>query len=145
MFQKDFVLRMMEMMAEVIAVFLGLIKKGDVEQAARCLSKAYQDILKQDAAFFNSIPKERLTNQLIEAHHYTNGHLKILSELFFAEGELRRERGANGLALDYYDKALLLLEFVEKDTATYSSQQEERGILLRERIEELSALKRKAD
>jgi len=137
MFQKDFVLRMMEMMAEVIAVFLGLIKKGDVEQAARCLSKAYQDILKQDAAFFNSIPKERLTNQLIEAHHYTNGHLKILSELFFAEGELRRERGANGLALDYYDKALLLFEFVEKEVATYSAEREERRNILHKRIDEL--------
>jgi len=137
MYQKDFILRMMEMMAEMIAIFLGLIKKGDTTQAARCLDKAYRDILKQDAAFFNEMPKEKLTNQLIEEHHYTNGHLKILSELFFAEGELRRARNEAGSALVYYDKALLLFDFVEKESATFSAERVERGQLLRARIEEL--------
>jgi len=137
MFQKDFILRMMEMMAEMIAIFLGLIKKGDTEQAARCLDKAYRDILKQDAAFFQKIPTTELTRQLIEEHHYTNGHLKILSELFFAEGELRRAQKKDPKAYEFYKKALILFEFVEKEAATFSLEREERGWLLKNRLEEL--------
>jgi len=138
MYQKDFILRMIEMMAEVIAIFLGFIKKGDTEQAARCLEKAYRDILKQDAAFFTRIPKDKLTSKLIEEHNYTNDDLKILSELFFAEGELHKARNDKKSALGFYQKALLLFEFVEQEAATFSMERENRGKLLKVRINEMS-------
>jgi hypothetical protein len=40
MYQKDYILRMIEMMAELVAAVLGFIKKGNYQQASRALEKA---------------------------------------------------------------------------------------------------------
>jgi hypothetical protein len=75
MYQKDFILRMIEMIGELIAGILGLIKKGDFGQASQSIEIAYSNFLREDASFFRSISKEKLTEKLIHEHNYTNGHL----------------------------------------------------------------------
>ncbi|MBE0674269.1 MAG: hypothetical protein IH591_06375, partial [Bacteroidales bacterium] len=85
MLQKDYVLRMIEMLGEMLAAIFGLIRKGDYNRASENLSQIYYDMLKQDAAFFRTIPESELTEKLLQEHNYTNGHLEILAELFFAE------------------------------------------------------------
>ncbi len=108
------------MLAEMIAGMLGLIKKGDLQQASRVLDRAYMDFLKEDAAFFRKLPRDNISENLMEEHNYTQGHLKVLSELFNAEAELRAARGDKGDAREYYEKSLVLLEFVEKDSTSFS-------------------------
>ena len=89
MYQKDYILRMLEMFAQMIAGLLGLIRDGHINQASQTLENAYRDFLKNDASLFRKIPTEKLTETLLKEHNYTNDHLKVLSELFFAEGESR--------------------------------------------------------
>lgn len=127
-------------MAEMIAIFLGLLKKGDIQQAEKRLDNSYRDFLKQDAAFFHKIDKELLSNELINKHHYTNGHLKILSELLFAEGELNLAKKNYQWANECYQKALIIFNFVEKEAATFSLERIERKNLLSRRIDELKNL-----
>ena len=55
-YEKDYILRMIEMMGEFIAAILGLIKKGDYKQASESLDRAYHNLLKEDASFFQRIP-----------------------------------------------------------------------------------------
>jgi hypothetical protein len=43
MYQKDYILRMLEMLATLIAGILGLIKKGDLQQASHALENACRD------------------------------------------------------------------------------------------------------
>jgi len=52
---------MTEMLAEMIASILGLIKKGEIRQASERLDRIYYDMLRQDAAYFRAIPEDRLT------------------------------------------------------------------------------------
>ncbi|BAX81890.1 hypothetical protein ALGA_3598 [Labilibaculum antarcticum] len=137
MYQKDFIMRMIQMIAEVIARILGLIKDGDPEQANLLLENAYHDFLKKDASFFRNLPKEKLTVDLLTEHNYTNGHLKILSELFFAEGELNFVKDDMETSLNYYEKSLLLLEFSEESSNTFSLSSEAKINLLKEKIETL--------
>src|SRR5665648_903366 len=82
MYQKDYILRMIEMLARLIAGILGLIKNGNYKQASDQLEIIYYDMLKEDASFFRAIPEEKLTQKLLQEHNYTNGHLEILAELF---------------------------------------------------------------
>jgi len=137
MYQKDFILRMIEMLAELIAGILGLIKKGDFQKASQSIDNAYHDILKQDSAFFNNIPITKLTNNLIQEHNYTNGHLEILSELFFAQAELLYAQRKLNDCLLYYKKTLLLLEFVIKETKTFSIEKQSKLMYLNNQIAEL--------
>ena len=60
MYQRDFIMRMVEMLAELVAGIFGLIKKGEFDKAAQSIDNAYRDLLKEDAAFFTSIPINEL-------------------------------------------------------------------------------------
>jgi len=138
MFQKDYILRMVEMIGDLIAALLGLIKKGDFEQAEKILDRGYYELLRRDASFFRLIPKEHLTDQLLSDHHYTNGHLSVLAELFFAEATLSEAQNRLENGLSCYEKSLVLLGFLEQEDKTWSAKREERITLLKERIEVLS-------
>jgi len=134
MYQKDYILRMVEMIGDLIAALLGLIKKGDLEQAEKILERGYYELLRRDASFFQLIPKEQLTDKLLGEHHYTNGHLEVLSELFFAEATLSEAQKKLNDSRTYYEKSLVLLEFLEQEDKTWSAKREERKIMLKERI-----------
>jgi len=129
---------MMEMMAEMIALFLGLIKKGDLQQANKRLNNAYRDFLKKDAAFFHQLPLDNLTTELLQKHDYTHDHLKVLSELFFAEAELLLAQNKSAEALVFYKKALTLLDYTEKQSLNFSITNIGRRNTLNERITTLT-------
>lgn len=138
MFQKDYILRMVEMIGDLIAALLGLIKKGDLEQAEKILERGYYELLRRDSSFFQLIPKEQLTDKLLDEHHYTSGHLSVLAELFYAEATLNEAQNKLNNSLICYEKSLVLLEFLEQEDKTWLAQREERIILLKERIAALS-------
>jgi hypothetical protein len=139
MYQKDYILRMLEMLGDLIAAVLGLIKKGDYIKASEQLGKIYYDMLKEDAAFFRNIPADKLTKKLLTDHNYTNGHLEILAELFNAESELDIAQGNRSGCLEYSTKSLILFEFIDNEQKTYSLARTEKMNAIRNRIEALRA------
>ena len=138
MYQKDYILRMVEMLGDLIAAVFGLVRKGDFQQATGKLERIYYDMLKEDAAFFRSIPKEDLIHELLEKHDYTNGHLEILAELFNAEAELAEAQGNPQGCLEYSEKALLLFEFIDLQQKTLSLDRLDKMTLIRDRITKLT-------
>jgi hypothetical protein len=130
---------MIEMLGELIAGILGFIKKGEFPKASEALENAYYDFLKEDASFFRNIPKEKLTEELLQKHNYTNGHLEILAELFYTEAELLFAEGKQAESKIFYEKALLLFEFIEKETETYSLDKKTKTTTIQNRISELKA------
>ncbi len=138
MYQRDYILRMIEMIGDLIAGILGLIRKGKFEQADKELERVYYDMLKQDAGYFRHLPKEKLTGGLLKEHNYTNGHLEILAELFNAEAELCMAKGDKAGALEYSEKSLLLWEFVDREEKTLYPERLKKMDAIRERIARLS-------
>ena len=51
MIQKDYILRMIEMLGAMIAAIVGQARKGEFTRASEGLSQIYYDMLKQDAAY----------------------------------------------------------------------------------------------
>jgi hypothetical protein len=137
MYQKDFILRMIEMIGELIAGILGLIKKGEFEQASQSIENAYLNILKEDASLFRRINKEKLTEELIKVHNYTNDHLEILSELFYAEAELLFAKNMYKESLEYYEKTLLLCKYVEKESKSFSQERHIKLLQIQNRIAQI--------
>jgi len=137
MYQKDYILRMIEMLGDMLAAIFGLVRKGDFEQATEKLERIYYDILKEDASFFKTISKEELTHNLLEEHNYTNGHLEILAELFNAEAELAAAKGNSQECLEYSEKSLLLFEFIDRKQKTLSLDRLDKMTAIRERINSL--------
>ncbi len=137
MYQKDYILRMIEMLGDLIATILGLVRKGDLNGATEKLERVYYDMLKEDAAFFRSIPREDLTRKLLDEHNYTTGHLEILAELFNAEAEIQMARGNGPGSLEYSEKSLLLFEYVDLQQKTFSLDRLEKMKIISERIDSL--------
>ncbi len=138
MYQKDYILRMIEMFGELLAGIFGLIKKGQYDRASEQIGKVYYDLLKEDASFFRVIPEEDLTQKLMKEHNYTNGHLEILAELFNAEAELALAQGNNPGCMEYSRKSLILFEFIDEDLKTYSLERINKMESIRKRIETVS-------
>ncbi|MDQ2180489.1 hypothetical protein [Marinifilum sp. D714] len=130
MYQRDYVLRMIEMIGELIAQILGLLKKRNTKKATQILENAYRDFLKEDASFFRSLPKENLTNSLLQEHNYTDEHLQVLAELFYAEAEIQSAKEQKTLANEYYEKSLILFSFVVENSTNFSIRLEQRINLL---------------
>ena len=130
---------MIEMLGDLLAAIFGLLRKGDYDQATEKLEDVYYDILKEDAAFFRSIPKEDLTRKLLEEHNYTNGHLEILAELFNAEAEIQLARGNAAGSLESSEKSLILFEFIDLQQKTLFPERLDKMNAIRERM---SALKK---
>ena len=135
MYQKDYILRMIEMIGDLIAGILGLIKKGDLNKASEKLERIYCDMLKQDSSFFIKIPVEELTYKLLQEHNYTNGHLEILAELFNAEAELELAKENKAGSLEYSRKSIILFEFIDSELKTYSTERLKKMMAIRKRIE----------
>jgi hypothetical protein len=133
MYQKDYILRMIEMIGDLLAAILGLIKKGDYKRASEQLGKIYYDMLKEDATFFRAIPARELTNKLLKEHNYTNGHLEILAELFNTEAELELAQGNKSDSQEYFEKSLMLFEFIDREQKT----------LFPERLEKMNSIRGK--
>lgn len=120
MLQKDYILKMIEMAASMIAGILGRIKKRELKEASLELARAYNNFLREDSSFFQAIPAEEITDKLLHDHNYTNGHLEILAELLNAEGELELALGKATGSLLSFKKSLILFEFIDKELKTYS-------------------------
>jgi len=134
MYQKDYILRMIEMMGELIAGLLGLIKKGEYQQAQQSIENAYYAFLQQDASMLQNIPVEKLTDTLLLEHNYTHGHLEILSELSFAQAELYLAQGKAKDSMPFYEKSLVLLSFTEKASKSWSAEKQDRLSYLRNQL-----------
>jgi len=122
MYQRDYILKMIAMVARMIGGILGLIRKGELTRAEEDLDNLYYDALKQDAVFFRDIPEDKLTDTLLQDHNYTNGHLEILAELFNAEALLQQAKGDHAGCALYSGKSLKLFEFIDREQKTYSQE-----------------------
>jgi hypothetical protein len=137
MYQKDFVLRMIEMFGELLAGIMGLIRKGEYTQAYDQIGRMYLDMLKEDASFFRSLSENDLAQSLLKNHNYTNGHLEILAELYNAEAELSLARGNKSDSLQFSRKSLIIFEFIDADQKTYSLERLNRIETIKKRIDNL--------
>lgn len=137
MYQRDYILRMIEMLGDLIAGILGLIKKGNYKQASEQLGNIYYDMLKEDASFFRAIPEEELTHKLLQEHNYINDHLEILAELLNTEAELSLAQGNKAGSLEYSRKSMILFEFIDRENKTYSPDRINKMAAILERIEAL--------
>lgn len=125
------------MLGLFVAEILRRIKKDDFQEATLLIDHAYQDLLKRDVIFFDKIPLRNLTDSLIQKYNYTNGHLEILSELFYTQAELNYAQNNQDESLKHYQKSLYLLNFVIEESKTFSFEKHSKLSYMKNRIAEL--------
>jgi len=134
MYQRDYILRMMEMLAQLIAGILKLIKTGDINQASHALENAYRFAFQHDSLKLRDLPEEKLIENLLKEFHYTNGHLEMLAELFYAEAELLRAEEKHTDSYLLYRKSLALYEYIDRESRSYSQDRQDKMLLIGDRL-----------
>ncbi len=120
MIRKDYILRMIEEIGKIIAAILGLLKKGDVEQAQKlylgALRRAFD--LEEDKVLDMDVDQLRaiFENQFGESFE----GLEIIAGLLVKGGDIHLENSDENKAESCYLKALSLYNLVEMESGTYS-------------------------
>ena len=133
---------MVEMIADIVAGIVGLIKKGDYAKASTQIDDAYYNFLHEDAAALKNIAKEQLTTKLLQEHNFTHEHLEILAELFYAQAELLCAEGNTRDSVTYFEKTIILFDFVMQQSKTYSLSCQTKIKAIETRIAELKGTDR---
>jgi hypothetical protein len=128
---------MIEMLGELVAGIMNLIKKGEFNNAEQKIDRLYYDLLKQDASYFNELSEKNMTELLLQQPNYTNGHLEILAELMYVQAELSMARKNYDVSTNYYKKSLKLTQFIKTATRSFSIEKQNRELEIEDKLKDL--------
>lgn len=120
MLRRDYIQRMIEEYARVIAHALGLKQQGREEEAREELRNRWTVYFNEDPELITALAPSHLLKRLAEHHNLTLAQIEIFAEGLRTEGDLYvNTNGA--FAKDRYIKALSLYEYVElNDSSSFS-------------------------
>lgn len=120
MLRRDYIQRMIEEYARVIAHALGLKQQGREEEAREELRNGWSVYFNEDPELITALPPSLLLKRLTEHHNLTLAQIEIFAEGLRTEGDLYVN--INGaFTKDRYIKALSLYEYVElNDSSSFS-------------------------
>jgi predicted RNA-binding protein len=120
MFQRDYILRLIEEFARLMAALAGLKREGKLDEAFIMIDKAYIKLLKLEPKVVKSLNPDELLPFLQNEMDMNNEGLKMTGELLFEEGMIYVEKGDPVSAANVLGKSkMLILHLMEHET-TYS-------------------------
>lgn len=125
--EKDFLMRQLMMLFEVIAKILRYRKKGEKGKALDEINYFYK-LLKIEVDF-HTISIEKLLEFLEKEKNLTNEHIEMIAFVLKEQGELADEAK---LKLDFFRKSYFLLEKVERESITFSMDRQMKMAELKE-------------
>ncbi len=125
--ERDYIMRQLLMLFEVIDKILRWRKKGDKEKALDEITYFYQ-ILNIDTDV-RKLNIEELLRLLESEKKLTNEHIEMVAFVLKEQGELEEDAA---LKLDFFRKSYFLLEKVERESVTFSMDRRMKLAELRE-------------
>lgn len=135
MYQKDYILRMVEEMARVIAALVDLKQNKEFDKAYDLIEKTFDEKLGIEKDILLSMDQDELVDRLTDEFDYTASHLGMMAELLKLEADLLFDDEDRVQAGEIYRKALVLYNHVDKENKTYSF----------DRIKKVSAIKKRLE
>ncbi len=132
MIEKDYILRLIEEAGKAVAKAMKLWEGGNKDEAQKTIDKAYVELLKVDKLEILSTANNKLISFLSTKLQLEFGKLEILS-LFLAEEAFLEENSTKKKNLT--EKALLLIEHINKTDKTFSFERINRTKQLQDMLE----------
>jgi len=117
MYERDYIMRMIEAFAKMIAAIIGLREKGELDKAWALVEEAYERILKVNAGEIKAFDDEQWKQFCTKR---SREELEMLADLLRAEAEIMSESGNTRGAGELFFKALQLLKIVDAQSASFS-------------------------
>jgi hypothetical protein len=119
MFQRDYILRLIEEFAKMIAAITGLKSKGELEEALKKVDEAYNELLEIEPKAIKSMTEHEFLEFLLNDKWYENRQLHMAAELLYQEGRLYVEQGDPVSARNVMLKARFLIEYLMQHDSTF--------------------------
>ncbi len=127
--ERDYLMRQMMMLFDVLQKVLRLRKKGDKEEAEKEI-KYFYECLKVDQDFEEMNISEMV--QLLEGKlKLTNEHIEMIAFVLKEQGELADDEDKR---LDFFRKSYYLLDKVERESTVFSMDRQMKLAWLREYV-----------
>ena len=117
MFQKDYILRLIEEISKVLEKALKLKNNNDFDSAKQVLNNAYENLLKIKKQDFLHIPNQKLIELLQNTFDMDIKKIELLSKLLTEDANLETDYASK---IKLSEKALFLLEHISETDKTFS-------------------------
>ncbi|MCI4646845.1 hypothetical protein [Phaeodactylibacter sp.] len=129
MIRKDYFLKVLQQLTQVIARALQLSHSGDAKAALELLDEQYQKQLQEQSEILSGRSVAALANQ------YDEGQLTLLADLLMAEGEILSSANKAEAARVRLSKALTLFQHLNQVQQVYDFEREGKMAQIREWLE----------
>ena len=126
-FEKDYLMRQLMMLFEVISKIIRFRRKGENENAQDEINYFYS-CLKIDEDI-KSMNIETLLDLLANVKKLTNEHIEMIAFVLKEQGELSENQETK---LDFFRKSYFLLDKVDRESITFSMDRQMKMAELRE-------------
>ena len=126
-FEKDYLMRQLMMLFEVISKIIRFRRKGENENAQEEIDYFYS-CLKIDEDI-KSMNIETLLDLLANVKKLTNEHIEMIAFVLKEQGELSENQETK---LDFFRKSYFLLDKVDRESITFSMDRQMKMAELRE-------------
>ncbi|MBN1987404.1 MAG: hypothetical protein JW761_13920 [Prolixibacteraceae bacterium] len=113
--ERDYLMRQLLMLFEVIHKILRLRKKGEEEEAKKEINYFYECLKIGDD--IQNLSIEKFIDVLVSEKQLTNEHLEMIAFVMKEQGELAKTEKER---LQYFHKAYFLLRKVEQESTSFS-------------------------
>jgi len=120
MFQRDYILRLIEEFGKLLAAITGLKLEGKLEEALKKVDESYQEILDLDPKLVKSLNTEEVLPFLQNEKKFDYSQLNMAAELMYQEGMIYREEGDPVIARNVLEKSKLIIDFLMVNDSTFS-------------------------
>lgn len=140
MYQKDYILKMIEMFGEMLAGILAMIRKKQYKKASEAIENAYTELLQKSSAEILKIDAEDLQDTLQTKYNFSQQQLEILAGLLYAEAEMNLSEKKYASSKSDFQKSLIIFKFLDSEQKTYSIEHQNRIKDIEGKIEEISGI-----
>ena len=117
MYERDYIMRMIEAFAKMIAAIVGLREKGELDKARSLVEEAYDTVLKVNSEEIKEYDQDQW-NQFCSKR--SPEELEMLADLLKVEGEIMLDSGKPEGVGKILFKAFQLLKLVEVQSGAFS-------------------------
>lgn len=116
MIQRDYILRLTQQIAQVVAKLLG----KSTEEKLEIIDQAFTEWLRLDHEELAQVDEEKIVDFLLQEKGFNVYQLELIAELMARHGEAFFEKQEFSSAKDQLKKSLIIFGFVEEETKLYS-------------------------
>lgn len=117
-YQRDYILRQVEMAAQMLARILGLASQGRRDQAIGLFDQAYQPLVGMSGRVVAALTEEQLLTLLTSGSSPDARRVAVAMELLVVEGDLHDQAGRAADAAARYRRALGLAAYLAGHTTS---------------------------